>query len=215
MSDAKRAQGDEKKKKKSFKCGWKYCGRNDRLTLHCSSPEKTTHNCAEVGTKPCKKHKKGMFWWVILPFWSFSLPPDRTPLGSMPVGVSPFSVSTLSLSSLKQTGTFSQLPVEHLFLFQRPFYLPHIIFVDWQLQTLQLGRLHPFLLVFSTWVRSLVFHLKVSLVVNGVVGLCTWIRGCWGRYPGIESRIPTMDGWKKTFGSCKPLNFQVEAHSKS
>lgn len=36
-----------------------------------------------------------------LPFCSFSLPPDNTPLGSMPVGVSPFSVSTLSLSSLK------------------------------------------------------------------------------------------------------------------
>lgn len=39
---------------------------------------------------------------TILPFCSFSLPPDSTPLGSMPVGVSPFSVSTLSLSSLRR-----------------------------------------------------------------------------------------------------------------
>lgn len=41
----------------------------------------------------------------LLPFCSFSLPPDSTPLGSMPVGVRPFSVSTLSLSSLERAKT--------------------------------------------------------------------------------------------------------------
>lgn len=52
----------------------------------------------------CVGHGWGVlgFFVTVLPFCSFSLPPDSTPLGSMPVGVSPFSVSTLSLSSLKR-----------------------------------------------------------------------------------------------------------------
>lgn len=51
-----------------------------------------------------RQRKPGRFWRAAghSPFWSFSLPPDRTPLGSIPVGVRPFSVNTLSLSSLKE-----------------------------------------------------------------------------------------------------------------
>ena len=51
---------------------------------------------------------------TVLPFCSFSLPPDSTPLGSMPVGVSPFSVSTLSLSSLNHKHTNMQIIYQEL-----------------------------------------------------------------------------------------------------
>lgn len=79
---------------------------NERLnfTLQLS---RNTRLCWSWNEAMQKKKKQKDVLVRILPFWSFSLPPDRTPLGSMPVGVSPFSVSTLSLSSLKQTGTFT------------------------------------------------------------------------------------------------------------
>lgn len=60
------------------------------------------------------------WWWGVsvthLPFCSFSLPPDSTPLGSMPVGVRPFSVSTLSLSSLSTENTLAIFPMARILL---------------------------------------------------------------------------------------------------
>ena len=66
------------------------------------------HSCIFV----IKCWRSSVWWFLSLPVFMLSLPPDKAPMGSSPLGVRPFNCSTLSLSSLQSWHSITHVDIQ-------------------------------------------------------------------------------------------------------